>query len=175
MGDLLPRHMQIFRSNEFFAGVILPMPDIREPLESKMPKTTTREVLDFLYKCLDRDPSKRWSCDQLIKHQYFNGFSFRIPTSEQEEFDKVRKGTAATLRSLGGNGGNSNTTGTLLPHLSNNGSPSDHQHQGTTNSMSQQQHQLQQQHHSNQQPAYKNSYSHQNRDSRESFDKLPTI
>src|SRR5690348_13627732 len=54
MGDLLPRHMQIFRSNEFFAGVILPMPDMREPLESKMPKTTSREILDFLYKCLDR-------------------------------------------------------------------------------------------------------------------------
>ncbi|CAG7829698.1 unnamed protein product [Allacma fusca] len=113
MGDLIPRHMQIFRTNEFFAGVTLPMPDQREPLEVKMPKSIGREAMDFLYKCLDRDPLKRWTCDQLMRHSYFNGFSFRLPSSDLEEFEKIRRNTFS-------NGS------TLFPHLSSNnviGSP----------------------------------------------------
>lgn len=47
-GDLLPDHMRIFKDNEFFRGVTLPEPDTLEPLEAKMPKTFSREGMDFL-------------------------------------------------------------------------------------------------------------------------------
>ena len=124
------------------------MPDVRDPLESKMPKTASREVLDFLYKCLDRDPAKRWTCDQLMKHQYFNGFSFRVPTSDQEEYENRR--STATLYSMNGN----NNGSTTLPHLSN-GSPSDKAN-------------------TNQQQTYQSKNYVQTRDTN-SFDKLPTI
>lgn len=28
LGDLIPRHMQVFRSNDFFAGVTIPETDV---------------------------------------------------------------------------------------------------------------------------------------------------
>jgi cyclin-dependent kinase-like len=40
--------MNIFKSNEFFYGVSLPQPDILEPLESKLPRQSSANVLDFL-------------------------------------------------------------------------------------------------------------------------------
>ncbi len=107
MGDLIHRHLQIFKSNEFFAGVTLPMPENREPLETKMSKSTSREAIDFLYKCLDKDPSKRLTCDQLLRHPYFNGFTFRLPSSDIEEFEKIKRNTYT-------NGS------TIFPHLSSN-------------------------------------------------------
>jgi len=46
-GDLLPRHMQIFKKNEFFVGVSLPEPEVMDPLEEKLAKSVTPEGLDF--------------------------------------------------------------------------------------------------------------------------------
>lgn len=48
LGDLTPRHMQIFKANEFFAGVSLPTSTTLEPLEAKLPKQQNPHVLDFL-------------------------------------------------------------------------------------------------------------------------------
>lgn len=47
VGDLLPRHMQAFRNNDFFQGVILPVPHQVQPLEAKLPMCTA-VTLDFL-------------------------------------------------------------------------------------------------------------------------------
>ena len=38
LGDLIPRHMQIFKTNEFFCGLSIPDPGAVEPLEKKLPK-----------------------------------------------------------------------------------------------------------------------------------------
>ncbi len=38
LGDLIPRHMQIFKANEFFCGLSIPDPGAIEPLERKLPK-----------------------------------------------------------------------------------------------------------------------------------------
>lgn len=46
-GDLLPRHMQIFKKNDFFVGVSLPEPEVMDPLEEKLAKSVTPEGLDF--------------------------------------------------------------------------------------------------------------------------------
>jgi len=49
-GDLIARHMHIFKMNEFFRGINLPQPEIIEPLEKKIPKQALSipYLLDFL-------------------------------------------------------------------------------------------------------------------------------
>ncbi|MCP9262414.1 Cyclin-dependent kinase-like 1 [Dirofilaria immitis] len=32
-------------------------------------------------KCLDINPEKRWTCSELLQHDYFNGYVFHIPSS----------------------------------------------------------------------------------------------
>lgn len=48
-------------------------------------------TLDFLEKCLDKDPGKRWTCEQLLRHAYFENFSFKIDDGDQHlTRDKLR-------------------------------------------------------------------------------------
>ncbi|KAK7083901.1 Cyclin-dependent kinase-like 1 [Halocaridina rubra] len=110
VGDLLPHHMQIFKNNEFFRGMSIPEPDTMETLDAKMPKNIP-DCLDFLKKCLDKDPSVRWTCEQLLQHEYFSGYSYKLPEHELEEFEKIRR--------------NSSVSGSMLfPQLTNAGVPS---------------------------------------------------
>jgi cyclin-dependent kinase-like len=98
------RHLQIFSQNEFFRGITLPVPPTIETLESKMPPRVLQNpfAIDFLkvfiqffmplsdakiflfkiQKCLDKDPNKRWSCDRLLQHPYFDDFIDK--TKDQE-------------------------------------------------------------------------------------------
>jgi len=49
LGKLLPRHMLIFKANEFFTGSTIPIPTSFEPLEEKFPEEyRDTPVLDFL-------------------------------------------------------------------------------------------------------------------------------
>ncbi|XP_055379210.1 cyclin-dependent kinase-like 4 isoform X4 [Condylostylus longicornis] len=79
LGDLLPRHIQIFGQNEYFKGITLPVPPTLETLEDKMPAKALQNPLtiDFLKKCLDKDPTKRWTCEKLLKHSYFEDYVAR--------------------------------------------------------------------------------------------------
>lgn len=47
VGDFLQRHMQAFKNNDFFQGVILPVPQQLSPLESKLPMCN-HITIDFL-------------------------------------------------------------------------------------------------------------------------------
>ena len=47
LGDLIPRHMQIFKANEFFCGLSIPDPGTIEPLEHKLPKDLGSDGVDF--------------------------------------------------------------------------------------------------------------------------------
>ncbi|KAK2575438.1 hypothetical protein KPH14_011176 [Odynerus spinipes] len=92
LGDLLPRHIAIFQQNEFFAGITLPTPQTLVPLKDILPdRPTTVLQIDFLDKCLDKDPNERWACEQLLQHAYFENFHFKIPEVELEEFEKLKK------------------------------------------------------------------------------------
>ncbi|XP_015921945.2 cyclin-dependent kinase-like 4 isoform X2 [Parasteatoda tepidariorum] len=75
LGELTQRHLQIFKKNDFFNGVSIPDVDVREALESRLPHNITADELDFLKKCLDKDPEKRYNCEQLFRHSYFDGFN----------------------------------------------------------------------------------------------------
>lgn len=47
IGDLLPRHMQFYKKNEFFKGIILPVPMQIIPLQAKLPMCSSTTI-DFL-------------------------------------------------------------------------------------------------------------------------------
>jgi hypothetical protein len=40
--------MKVFKNNEFFAGLSIPEPDVRESLELKMPRDFSADGMDFL-------------------------------------------------------------------------------------------------------------------------------
>ena len=42
-------------------------------------------------KCLDKDPARRWSCEQLLHHNFFKQHSFKIPNYEETERGRVRE------------------------------------------------------------------------------------
>jgi len=50
-------------------------------------------TIDFLKKCLDKDPAKRWSCEKLTKHSYFDDY-----IAKQREQEHVSSIEAANLR-----------------------------------------------------------------------------
>ncbi|KAJ8308756.1 hypothetical protein KUTeg_013630, partial [Tegillarca granosa] len=71
LGDLLPRHKEIFANNVFFKGTTIPEPDRMEPLESKFPGIS-QAAMDFMKSCLKMDPSQRLSCSDLLVHPYMD-------------------------------------------------------------------------------------------------------
>lgn len=47
MGEIIQRHIQIFRSNQFFRGINMPEPEEQISLQQKLPNANP-VVLDFL-------------------------------------------------------------------------------------------------------------------------------
>ena len=47
--------------------------DVKSALAKKLP-SLEKEQIDFLEKCLELDPLKRWSTEQLMGHDYFKNF-----------------------------------------------------------------------------------------------------
>uniref|UniRef100_A0A3P9HJE7 cyclin-dependent kinase n=2 Tax=Oryzias latipes TaxID=8090 RepID=A0A3P9HJE7_ORYLA len=70
LGDLIPHHQQIFRSNVFFSGVSIPEPDATEPLEKRF-QGASPQALQVMKSCLLMDPSLRLSCQELLELPYF--------------------------------------------------------------------------------------------------------
>ncbi|OZC12115.1 kinase domain protein [Onchocerca flexuosa] len=77
MGEFLPRQKILPRSNLFIHDVSIPNPDVCENLTKRL--KTSPIIIDFLYKCLDINPEKRWSCSELLQHNYFDGYAFHTP------------------------------------------------------------------------------------------------
>ncbi|XP_069042600.1 cyclin-dependent kinase-like 1 isoform X2 [Lepisosteus oculatus] len=70
LGDLIPRHQQVFRSNVFFSGVSIPEPDTTEPLEKRY-HSASPQALAVLKSCLVMDPALRLTCEELLELPYF--------------------------------------------------------------------------------------------------------
>ncbi|XP_078533591.1 cyclin-dependent kinase-like 2 [Lissotriton helveticus] len=89
LGNLTPRHTELFYKNPLFAGVRLPEIREVEPLEKRYPKLSSL-VLDLAKKCLQIDPDKRPPCPELLHHDLFSkdGFAERFP---QELSVKIQK------------------------------------------------------------------------------------
>jgi cyclin-dependent kinase-like len=101
MGELIPRHLQVFRTNQYFRGVSIPEPEERVDLRDKLPHASPL-IIDFLVKCFEPSPEMRWSCAELMQHEYFRGYVFRLPPPETANtFKKVS--TSSYLPYLGTN------------------------------------------------------------------------
>ncbi|NWR53355.1 CDKL1 protein, partial [Regulus satrapa] len=72
-GDLIPRHQQVFSTNQFFSGVRIPDPERMEPLEMKFPNISY-SALALMKGCLRMDPAERQSCEQLLQQPYLESF-----------------------------------------------------------------------------------------------------
>ncbi|XP_067938976.1 cyclin-dependent kinase-like 1 [Watersipora subatra] len=73
LGDLLPRHMQVFSNNSFFNGMTIPTPDKQLLLEEKVPNISPN-ALSFLKGCFAKDPAERLTCEELLNHPYFDRY-----------------------------------------------------------------------------------------------------
>nr|KAF6483599.1 cyclin dependent kinase like 1 [Rousettus aegyptiacus] len=71
LGDLIPRHQQVFNTNQYFSGVKIPDPEDMEPLELKFPNISY-PALGLLKGCLHMNPAERLTCEQLLQHPYFD-------------------------------------------------------------------------------------------------------
>ncbi|XP_044537357.1 cyclin-dependent kinase-like 2 isoform X2 [Gracilinanus agilis] len=75
LGNLIPRHQELFYQNPLFASVKLPEVEEQESLENHCPKLSA-VVIDMAKKCLQIDPDKRPFCDELLNHDFFNQDGF---------------------------------------------------------------------------------------------------
>uniref|UniRef100_A0A2K6MTD1 Cyclin-dependent kinase-like 2 n=1 Tax=Rhinopithecus bieti TaxID=61621 RepID=A0A2K6MTD1_RHIBE len=89
LGNLIPRHQELFYKNPVFAGVRLPEIKEREPLERRYPKLS-EVVIDLAKKCLHIDPDKRPFCSELLHHDFFqmDGFAERFSQELQLQVQK---------------------------------------------------------------------------------------
>ncbi|XP_029349270.1 cyclin-dependent kinase-like 1 isoform X2 [Echeneis naucrates] len=70
LGDLTPRHQQVFSNNQFFSGVSIP-----EPLEMG---------------CLRMDPSERLTCERLLQLPYFDSLREKSLSRDQDRSGNKR-------------------------------------------------------------------------------------
>ncbi|EHB03075.1 Cyclin-dependent kinase-like 2 [Heterocephalus glaber] len=89
LGNLIPRHQELFYKNPVFAGVQLPEIQEKEPLERRYPKLS-EVVTDLTKKCLHVDPDKRPLCAELLHHAFFqmDGFAERFSRELQLKIQK---------------------------------------------------------------------------------------
>ncbi|XP_053115588.1 cyclin-dependent kinase-like 2 isoform X3 [Hemicordylus capensis] len=92
LGNLIPRHQELFYKNPLFAGVRLPEIKEVEPLEKRYPKLSAA-VIEFTKRCLQIDPDKRPSCadllqcDLFIKDDFAERFTQELKAKIQKERD----------------------------------------------------------------------------------------
>uniref|UniRef100_A0A8C1Z755 mitogen-activated protein kinase n=1 Tax=Cyprinus carpio TaxID=7962 RepID=A0A8C1Z755_CYPCA len=89
LGELIPRHQQVFSTNQFFSGVCVPEPQEMEPLELKYPNLSY-QALSLMKGCLRMDPAERLSCEQLLELPYFDSLR-EERESVTRELDRKRR------------------------------------------------------------------------------------
>uniref|UniRef100_A0A8C3LC92 cyclin-dependent kinase n=1 Tax=Chrysolophus pictus TaxID=9089 RepID=A0A8C3LC92_CHRPC len=99
LGDLIPRHQQVFSTNQFFSGVTIPDPESMEPLEMKFP-SISYPALALMKGCLRMDPAERQTCEQLLQHPYFD--SIREADLGKEHEKAARKPAKLTRKHMPG-------------------------------------------------------------------------
>ncbi|THD22832.1 Cyclin-dependent kinase 1 [Fasciola hepatica] len=114
LGDLVPRHREIFEKNLFFKGYKLQVTENKNKLEEKFktlqPAITAKEI-SFLQGCLEMDPTERLNSEALLKHAYM------------DLHGKQAQYTSVELRSVPGAGGDGHwtTAGTTTTKIKERG------------------------------------------------------
>uniref|UniRef100_A0A8C6NU18 cyclin-dependent kinase n=1 Tax=Nothobranchius furzeri TaxID=105023 RepID=A0A8C6NU18_NOTFU len=84
LGDLIPRHQQVFSNNQFFCGLSIPEPQEMESLEHKY-SNLSHQTLSLMKSCLRMDPSERLTCEQLLQHPYFDSLREKCESTSREQ------------------------------------------------------------------------------------------
>ncbi|XP_073898094.1 cyclin-dependent kinase-like 2 isoform X2 [Castor canadensis] len=100
LGNLIPRHQELFYKNPVFAGVRLPEIKETAPLEKRYPQLS-EVVINLAKKCLHVDPDKRPVCAELLQHDFFqmDGFAERFSQELQLKIQKDARNTSLTKKS----------------------------------------------------------------------------
>ncbi|XP_029783628.1 cyclin-dependent kinase-like 2 [Suricata suricatta] len=100
LGNLIPRHQELFYKNPVFAGVRLPEIKETEPLERRYPKLS-EVVIDLAKKCLHIDPDQRPFCAELLHHDFFHvdGFAERFSQELQLKVQKDARNISLSKKS----------------------------------------------------------------------------
>ncbi|XP_078133299.1 cyclin-dependent kinase-like 1 [Sander vitreus] len=99
LGDLIPRHQQVFSNNQFFCGVSIPEPQEMESLEQKYPNLS-HQALSLMKGCLRMDPAERLTCEQLLQHPYFDSLRGKSERSSREHDHSSNKRTRLPRKHL---------------------------------------------------------------------------
>ncbi|XP_009564448.2 cyclin-dependent kinase-like 2 [Cuculus canorus] len=75
LGNLIPKHQELFNKNSLFAGMRLPEVKEAESLDKQYPKLSAA-ALDLAKTCLQIDPDKRPPCAELLECDFFNNDGF---------------------------------------------------------------------------------------------------
>eukprot|EP00051_Salpingoeca_urceolata_P008914 m.109910 g.109910 ORF g.109910 m.109910 type:complete len:406 (-) comp16004_c1_seq3:168-1385(-) len=125
LGNLTPRHIQIFSSNVYFSGLQVPQlqPERMVPLETRF-RAFDANTIGFLRQCLLLEPSERPLCPILLDHEYFDGFKEWF---EPELAEKLAASPYETRRKThrkghGRSHGAANNASRHLPNLHSNSS-----------------------------------------------------
>ncbi|KAM9842435.1 cyclin-dependent kinase-like 1 isoform 2-T2 [Aulostomus maculatus] len=84
LGDLTPRHQQVFSNNLFFSGVSIPESQEMQPLDQKYPNLSN-QALSLMKDCLRMDPSERLTCDQLLQHPYLDSLQDKNQSTSRDQ------------------------------------------------------------------------------------------
>uniref|UniRef100_A0A668AB25 cyclin-dependent kinase n=1 Tax=Myripristis murdjan TaxID=586833 RepID=A0A668AB25_9TELE len=99
LGDLIPRHQQVFSNNQFFSGVSIPEP--QEMVGSEYDPQCSRVAFIFTTGgCLRMDPSERLTCEQLLEHPYFDSFREKSESTTREHERSINKRTRLPRKHL---------------------------------------------------------------------------
>ncbi|XP_062987780.1 cyclin-dependent kinase-like 2 [Elgaria multicarinata webbii] len=92
LGNLIPRHQELFYKNPLFAGVRLPEVKELEPLEKRYSKLSVA-IIEFAKRCLQTDPDKRPSCAELLQCDLFSKdcFAERFTQELKAKIQKERE------------------------------------------------------------------------------------
>ncbi|XP_049645830.1 cyclin-dependent kinase-like 2 [Suncus etruscus] len=99
LGNLIPRHQELFYKNPVFTGARLPEIKEIESLERRYPKLS-EVVIDLAKKCLHIDPDKRSFCAELLQHDFFHmdGFAERFTQELQLNLQKDAINTTSSKK-----------------------------------------------------------------------------
>lgn len=83
LGHITSRQQELFRKNALYVGVKLPQAAQLEPLETRFPQLD-KLSLDFLRQTIQDEPLDRWTCDELLKHPFFENAGDKFESELQE-------------------------------------------------------------------------------------------
>jgi cyclin-dependent kinase-like len=66
------------------------------------------QMIDFLKKCLDKDPAKRWTCERLLTHSFFSDYAAQ--EKEMEMTTTISLSASATMQMAYEQNNNSNAS-----------------------------------------------------------------